>query len=147
MRGTPINSLGLCNKSGWSTAELFMEVLKHIQKYTQCKAEPGRQILLLMDNSETHITVDIILFCRENGIIMLSFPPHTSHKLQPLDVGVFGPFKSSLKVALNNWTVNHPGQTISIYDIGEITKAPFLESCKPKKNMSGFYKPGVCAFY
>lgn len=29
----------------------------------------------------------------ENNVIVLCLPPHTTHKLQPLDVGVFGPFQ------------------------------------------------------
>jgi hypothetical protein len=28
-----------------------------------------------------------------NAIICLYMPPHTSHLLQPLDIGVFGPLK------------------------------------------------------
>lgn len=29
---------------------------------------------------------------KENNVILFFLPPHTTHKLQPLDVGVFGPF-------------------------------------------------------
>jgi hypothetical protein len=31
---------------------------------------------------------------KENGIVMLTLPPHTLHKLQPLDRTVFGPYKA-----------------------------------------------------
>ena len=32
-------------------------------------------------------------FCYENNIILCRLPSHTSHKLQPCDVGIFGPLK------------------------------------------------------
>lgn len=53
----------------------------------------------------------------DNGIMYLGFPLHTAHKLQPLDIGIFVQFKSKLKVAYNNWHVNHPGKALTLYDI------------------------------
>jgi hypothetical protein len=32
-------------------------------------------------------------FCKDNKIITLCIPPHTSHLLQPLDVGCYSPLK------------------------------------------------------
>ena len=51
---------------------------------------------------------------------MLSLSPHCSHKLQPLDVGVFSPFKKLIAKAQTAWLSNHPGRTMTIYDIPEI---------------------------
>jgi hypothetical protein len=36
-------------------------------------------------------------FCFENNIRLCRFPSHTSHKLQPCDVGVFAPLKSAYR--------------------------------------------------
>ncbi|PQE29011.1 hypothetical protein CJF30_00004068 [Rutstroemia sp. NJR-2017a BBW] len=36
-------------------------------------------------------------FCFENNIILCRLPSHTSHKLQPCDVGVFGPLKEAYR--------------------------------------------------
>lgn len=47
-----------------------------------------------MDNHESHITIAAVAYCKENGVVLLTFPPHCSHKLQPLDRGVYGPLKS-----------------------------------------------------
>lgn len=57
-------------------------------------------ILLLIDNHSSHTSLEAIEYSRENRIVLLSFPPHCSHRLQPLDVGVFGQFKNALKVVL-----------------------------------------------
>jgi hypothetical protein len=32
----------------------------------------------------------------EASIDLTSLPPHTSHQLQPLDIGIFGPLKRNL---------------------------------------------------
>lgn len=73
-----------------------------------------------------------IKFCRENGKVLHSFPPHTSHKLQPLDVGVFAPFKSYLKKSINNFMINHSGQRASIYDYS-IPNKECLQTNQSKK--------------
>ena len=46
--------------------------------------------------SSSHITANVIAFCMRNAIDLLILPPHTSHILQPLDVGVFAPLKRAL---------------------------------------------------
>lgn len=142
LTGAPAGSLGLANRSGWMTAELHIQVLKHIQRHTSSSKE--NPILIICDNHESHISIEAVNFCRDNGIVYLSLPPHTSHKLQPLDVGVFGPFKSKLKIAFNDWHVRNVGKTLSIYNIAGLTKSAFLESFTPKNITSGFSKPGIC---
>ena len=71
-------SLVLGNKSGWMTSDLFPKVLKHIMHHTKCSLDD--RILLLVDNHESHISVQSIQFCRENGILFFSFPPSFDKK-------------------------------------------------------------------
>lgn len=141
LEGAPEGSLGAANKSGWINGDIFISVLKHIQKNTLCTKE--NPILLLCDNHESHITLEAINYAKENGIIYLSFPPHTSHRLQPLDVGVFGPFKSKLKTAFNNWHIMNPGKAVSIYNIPKLVKIAYFESFTAKNITSGFRAPGI----
>ncbi|KAG5867741.1 hypothetical protein JTB14_010151 [Gonioctena quinquepunctata] len=140
--GAPEGSLGLETRSGWINGDLWLEVLKHVQKHTFCSKE--NLILLLCDNHESHIPITAINYLRDHGIV--SFPPHTSHKLQPLDVGVFGPFKGKLKIAFNDWHTRNPGKTVTIYDIPKLVKTAFLESFSLKNITSGFSKPGIWPF-
>ena len=53
----------------------------------------GAKRLLILDGHSSHLTADFDTFCKENAIVCLCMPPHTSHLLQPLGVGVFGPLK------------------------------------------------------
>ena len=55
----------------------------------------GRKILLIFDGHGSHITDKMIELAIKNNIELFCLPPHTTHKLQPLDVGVFGPLQKA----------------------------------------------------
>lgn len=93
MNGVPSACQGLMYPTGWMTSENFRAVQEHFVLHTKCSKD--RKVLLIMDNNESHLSVGIN-FAKENGIVILTLPPHTSNKLQPLDVSVFGPLKTSI---------------------------------------------------
>ena len=43
------------------------------------------------------------------GIELLTFPTHTTHRLQPLDVSVFGPFKNYFRSKRVAWMEKNLG--------------------------------------
>ncbi|XP_029340970.1 tigger transposable element-derived protein 1-like [Acyrthosiphon pisum] len=106
-RGTPPGTLCVCNESGWMTTETFLLYLQHFSKHVRPNAESS--ILLLLDNHASHVSLKAIEFCRSKYITMLGFPPHTTHRLQPLDVAVFGALKTYYSQACDAWMVNNPG--------------------------------------
>lgn len=144
--GAPPGSLGLVNspKSGWMTGALFLEVLKHIKKHTGCSKE--NKIILTMDNHDSHCTLDAVVYAKDNGMVIVTFPPHCSHRLQPLDVGVLGPFKSKLRVAQNDWMVSNPGKTISIHNLAALANTAYAASFTIRNITAAFKKPGIWPF-
>ena len=48
-----------------------------------------------MDGHGSHHTAQFEEFCIANSIVTICMPPHSSHLLQPLDVGCFAPLKRS----------------------------------------------------
>lgn len=94
MKGlTQTGALGLVNKSGWMTCEKFILVLEHLVKHSHCSQQ---NILMILHNHESHISIDATNFCRNNGICLLSLLPQKSNKTQPLDRTVFGHLKKNL---------------------------------------------------
>jgi hypothetical protein len=79
-------------QNGWTDNETGLEWLKHFNQHTKDRSI-GRYRLLILDGHESHHSVDFEKYCEENDIITLCMPPHSSHLLQPLDVGCFGPLK------------------------------------------------------
>jgi hypothetical protein len=55
----------------------------------------GKPVLLIFDGHGSHITDEMIELAVNNNIELLCLPAHTTHKLQPLDVGVFGPLQTA----------------------------------------------------
>nr|XP_047122952.1 MFS-type transporter clz9-like [Hydra vulgaris] len=71
-------------------------------------------VLLLLDNHENHVSIVCLDLVKENSQTMLSFPPHCSHKLQPLDWSVYWPLKRYYNAACDNWIVSNP-RPMTIY--------------------------------
>jgi len=93
IRGPPQSSTGRATLSHWINEDIFLEYLQHIITNTRCS--PDHKILLIMDNHESHISLKVTDTAKASGIILLTIPPHTSHRLQPLDRSVYGQFKVS----------------------------------------------------
>ena len=124
--GGPPGCIGECNRSGWINEHLFLVYIRHLIYHIRCSKE--HKILLILDNHEVHNSVAANEEAKENGIVMLTIPPHTSHRLQPLDKAVYDPFKLSYNRAMEGWLRSNPGKTITIYDISSIvTQAKSLQ--------------------
>jgi hypothetical protein len=52
-----------------------------------------RYRLLILDGHESHLNQDFKDYCKENDILTLCMPPHSSHILQSLHVACFSPLK------------------------------------------------------
>lgn len=96
-----------------------------------------------MDNHDSQVSLEVITFAKENGIILLTIPPHTSHKLQPLDRTVYGPLKTFYNNACDNWMLSHPGKTLTIYEIAECLGHAFPLAFTPRNIESGFRVSGI----
>lgn len=79
---------------GWTTNETALEWIRHFNDHTRPRTI-GRYRLLILDGHGSHHSTSFELFCKKNEIITLCMPPHSSHILQPLDVGCFGPLKKA----------------------------------------------------
>ena len=141
LTGAPNGSLGLATSSGWMNSELFVVVLKHFIKHMN--VSPDNPAILVMDNHESHVTLATIDTARENGLIILSFPPHCSHRMQPLDVSTYGPFKRYYNATCTDWMLSHPGRAITIYDIGALSGQAYYRAFVPANITAGFRKTGI----
>lgn len=139
--GAPPGSEGAANPSGWSSKEIFLQWLNHFIKHAG--PTENRPVLLIMDNHDTHISLEVIEIAKSNNVILLTFPPHTSHKLQPLDVSVFGPLKKYYNKECGVWIANHPGKRIDIYNIAEILGQSYGQAFCTQNIVSAFKSTGI----
>ena len=82
--------------NGWTDREIALHWLKEVF-HPQISRTQGVYRLLIVDGHDSHITIEFMEFCDQNKIVPLCLPPHSTHLLQPLDVGVFGPLGKAYK--------------------------------------------------
>ncbi|XP_065660151.1 uncharacterized protein LOC136084035 [Hydra vulgaris] len=125
-------------------SDIFLiEWIKHFVRYSNWSRES--LALLLLDSHKSHISVRALDLAIQHGITMLSFPPHCTHKLQPLDRTVFGPFKRFYNAACDNWMVTNP-RIMTIYDIVSIVREPYTKAFSPSNIQRGFQVAGIEPF-
>ena len=83
--------------NGWTDQELGSTWLRNdFDPATQDKAA-GEYRLLILDGYNSHCTFTFCKYAADNKIIIICLPSHTTHALQPCDVGAFGPLAQSWK--------------------------------------------------
>jgi hypothetical protein len=107
-----------CSKSGWTIEDLFMVWLKHFGGHTRSSIE--YPVFLILDNQSSHCTLEAYKYCTENGIVVVSIPSHTSHRLQPLDVTFFGPLKTAFRRKSDLFIKAKGLEKITPYDLAGI---------------------------
>ena len=98
---------------------------------------------MILDNHDLHLSIEVLDYAKDNGIVMLTIPPHCSHKVQPLDCTVFGPFKRYYSTAVKSWMVDNPGKPMTIYNIPQIVAQAFPKAMTMENITAGFRATGI----
>lgn len=93
----PSGAMGLAHVSGWMTENNFVKAMEHFESHV--KQTDENAAILILDSHASHVNLPVIELARNNFITILTFPPHCSHRLQPLDVTVYGPLKTRYRIA------------------------------------------------
>src|SRR6516164_9277073 len=92
---------------GWTDQELgFKWLERDFEPNTRPVAEQDYRLLIL-DGHNSHCTYPFIKFATAHYIIIICLPSHTTHALQPCDVGVFGPLSHSWKSQVTQASQNN----------------------------------------
>lgn len=141
LNGTPPGTLDLVTDNGWISSEAFLKWMEFFVASVRPTKE--HKCLLIMDNHSTHRCMMVLDYASENNVVILTVPPHTTHKLQPLDVAVYGPFSKYFQVEMDKWQKTHPGQHVTFFEIGQIFAPAYLKAAVPNNAIKGFRKTGI----
>lgn len=97
----PKDSVYNCSPSGWMESLQFANWFENVFIKHTAKLEGPK--LLIFDGHNSHLTTALIEMACVNNIELLCLPAHTSHALQPLDVGVFKAVKNSWRNVLKDY--------------------------------------------
>jgi hypothetical protein len=134
----PKGAVYAVSKSGWFDGCLFerwfFDVMLPI-----LKRKVGKTVLL-GDNLSSHISMAVITACRANDIAFICLPPNATDKLQPLDVGVFGPLKKAWRAILTAYKEEHPKEAgINKCHFPALLKK-LLDEAKPGRHLLAAFK-------
>jgi hypothetical protein len=135
----------VCNESGYTDSNISLQWLRRVfDPETKDRAKQRPRVIIL-DGFGTHETLEILEYCFANNIILCRLPSHTSHKLQPCDVAVFGPLKTAYREQverLERGGVN----TIGKQHFTSLYKPARERAFTPKNIRAGFAASGLVPF-
>ena len=144
MKGASPGSLEVPSDTGWMDSRLFVVYLKHFIKHAN--PSESKPILLLLDGHQSHKSLNVIDLAKDNYITLLTLPPHTSNRLQPLDVSFFGPLKAYYNKEIDKWMLRHPGKRATDFDICILFSPAYLKTASVERAAVGFNKMGICPY-
>ncbi|CAC5366940.1 unnamed protein product [Mytilus coruscus] len=134
---------GEVSESGWSNTEIFSNYMEnHILKYIPHRTS-DIPVLILFDGHKSHISLELIELARKENIILFVLPAHTSHILQPMDVGCFGPFERIFNNECHKFMRQNCSQPITRYNKCGLACKGYLHALSPSNLQSAFRKTGI----
>ena len=93
LEGKPEGSWAVFERSGWMETHIFTRWFKEFIKFSNASLE--NPVLLILDGHISHkYNLEVCKLGKENGVIILQFPPHCTHKMQPADVSIIKPLSN-----------------------------------------------------
>jgi hypothetical protein len=120
--------------TGWMNSELFLiwarDIVAQISWYRQMELDEdirSEWIIIVLDGHISRFNLEACCLLHWARIKLLLLPPHTTHVLQAVDVGITGPTKTAFKKKL---TSSFKGKDHNILDLdGHILREPLKKTC------------------
>ncbi|KAK0481103.1 DDE superfamily endonuclease-domain-containing protein, partial [Armillaria luteobubalina] len=131
------------SENGWTDDFVGFEWFKQgfVPKATD-RNESGTPILLIYDGHGSHTTLEWIEYACEHNIHLFCLPPHTTHRLQPLDVGVFGPLQHAWFIRCDK-ILEETGNTMQLRDVVTKYMKARRAAFKPETILKAWRKAGI----
>ncbi|KAJ4440331.1 hypothetical protein ANN_08470 [Periplaneta americana] len=119
----------------------FHEWFDHFLKKTNPTQESP--VLLILDGHNSHSrNLHVIQRAREKCVTIVSIPPHTSHKTQPLDKSFMGTLKTYYSEYIRQW-LRDQNRPLGPYDVAEIFGKAYLQCQTASIASKGFLETGI----
>lgn len=140
-KGAPPGTVFACHISGWIQTAIFTDWFKHfLSKVKPSKEDP---VLLILDGHNSHTrNVDFLRLAKANHVTVLSLPPHTSHKMQPLDKSVMGLLKTFYSEEIRIFMRQYQ-RAVTQFDVAEVFGRAYLKVQSGAYAKKGFEATGL----
>ncbi len=128
--------------TGFMNQALFLQFL-HLFDKEITKKKVKRPVLLLVDGSSTHISLEASEFCHQRGICLFCLLANATHITQPCDVALNCPLKTNFKGSAKKYQAEHPGELITKYNFPTILKEAWEKTTSVGLAAKGFQECGL----
>ncbi|XP_045213286.2 uncharacterized protein LOC123564072 [Mercenaria mercenaria] len=146
LAGSSHGASGTITESGWSNTQVFLKYLdEHFLKFMQ-RSSPDQPVLLILDGHRSHVNVSVLDWAKQHNVILSILPAHTSHILQPLDVGCFGPLQRIYNSECHKFLRASPESRITRYNVCQLACTAYTSALSPNNLRASFMKTGIFPF-
>ncbi|KAL7286615.1 hypothetical protein TKK_0000245 [Trichogramma kaykai] len=143
LKDAPAGAWAEFHKSGYMQTDIFTRWFEKFIEFTH--ATPENPVLLLLDGHSTHIkNLKILDLAQDNGVEILCFPPHCTHKMQPLDVGFNGPLNIAMGKEIADF--QRQGNRVTLKYLYYIFGRAFAQAAKMSTAINSFKKCGISPY-
>lgn len=114
-----------------------MNFLFHFIASVPGVVSPKNRHLIVLDGHGRHMDVETIEEVNNLRIFILKFLAHTTHKLQPLDLSVFAPFKNYFRPERASWMEKNRGVDINRFELADLASRAFKRDLTTSNIMFG----------
>jgi len=97
------------SKAGYTTTVITLDwLVKIFEPRTRPESGIKEHRMLVLDGHSSHVNnIEFIEYCIKMNIHLICLPGHTTHVLQPLDIGIFSPMGTSYRKELEDFLRDH----------------------------------------
>jgi hypothetical protein len=129
--------------NGWTDNHLCYEwFVKVFIPSAKSQNDSGKKIILIYNGHHSHTAYKLIQKAIEHDIILYCLPTHMTHRLQPLDVGIFGPLSKQLSTDIDK-KLNH-GKRVTKANFIEVYTNAHKSAFQEDTIISAFKSSGIC---
>lgn len=145
--------------NGWMDSDIFLAWFEEkFLPFTASRRSKETPVVLILDNFSGHVHPATLETARNNNIIMVGLPPHSTHITQPLDVTLMKPLKDYWTKVIEAQQVQKPWEKYTEQDVIKLMCSPssrlgrkpngecwspFSKAFTPHNIKSAFYTTGL----
>lgn len=130
-------SLSACYPNVWTHIDVFTKWFDHFVHFVKPSADDP--ILLIVDGHYSHTrNLDMVDKARENRVSIVSLPPHSTHKMQLLDVGFVAPCKTYYVQEIEMWLGSSPDRVVTLFVVCILFGAAYRRAAPVEAAVNSF---------
>ena len=135
------------SENGYINQKHFSDYGEVFVKYLSERGLNRQKCLLLLDQHSSHLfNLHFMEYMKGHNVEVYSFPPHTTHLLQPLDDTIFASFKNAYNQRLLDMNFYKAGAKITKFEFFKVFVPAFTQSMIHTVITKGFSNTGIYPF-